>query len=166
MPGACRSYICMRPALSEFEAVYRRSYARYFRVASAITRQPESAAEAVQEAFARTIQRRRQFRGEGSLDVWIWRAVVNEAKRLAAPAPSPPPAGAAAANGAASDEASVRALIAALPERQRTAVFLRYYADLDYRTIGEVLEIETGTVSATLAAAHKSLRDAIEGVRS
>jgi sugar phosphate isomerase/epimerase len=44
--------------------------------------------------------------------------------------------------------------------------FLRYYADLDYRTIGEVLEIETGTVSATLAAAHNSLRDAIEGVRT
>ena len=26
-----------------------------------------------------------------------------------------------------------------LPERQRTAVFLRYYADLDYRTIADVL---------------------------
>jgi DNA-directed RNA polymerase specialized sigma24 family protein len=45
-------------------------------------------------------------------------------------------------------------------------VFLRYYADLDYRTIGDVLEIETGTVSATLAAAHQALRNAMEGVRS
>ena len=57
-------------------------------------------------------------------------------------------------NGLPSPDAAVRALIAALPELQRLAVFLRYYADLDYRTIGEVLEIEAGTVSATLAAAH------------
>ncbi len=155
----------MRPALSEFEGVYRRSYRRFVRVALAITRNPESAAEAVQEAFARTIQRRRQFRGEGPLEVWIWRAVVNEAKRIAG-APPPPPLPAPEPNGVPGGEGSVRPLIGALPERQRLAVFLRYYADLDYGTIGEVLEIETGTVSATLAAAHKSLRDAIEGVRS
>jgi RNA polymerase sigma-70 factor (ECF subfamily) len=69
-------------------------------------------------------------------------------------------------NGLPVEAAPVRALIAALPERQRLAVFLRYYADLDYRTIAEVLGIETGTVSATLAAAHRTLRHAIEGVRS
>jgi RNA polymerase sigma factor (sigma-70 family) len=45
-----------------------------------------------------------------------------------------------------------------LPERQRVAVFLRYWADLDYRAIAEVLEVEVGTVSATLSAAHQSLR--------
>ena len=156
----------MRPRLSEFERVYRQSYGRFVRVASAITRNPESAAEAVQEAFARTIQRRRQFRGAGTLDVWIWRAVVNEAKRIAARPPAPSPHPLTARNGQPDEIGSVRALIAALPERQRLAVFLRYYADLDYRTIGDVLGIETGTVSATLAAAHTSLRDAIEGVRS
>jgi RNA polymerase sigma-70 factor (ECF subfamily) len=155
----------MRPALDDFERVYRQSYRRFLRVAGAITRNPESAAEAVQEAFARTIQRRRQFRGEGSLEVWIWRAVVNESKRVAG-APPPPPHAEPQRNGAVSETAFIRALIAGLPERQRLAVFLRYYADLDYRTIGDVLEIETGTVSATLAAAHASLRGAIEGVRS
>jgi DNA-directed RNA polymerase specialized sigma24 family protein len=36
-------------------------------------------------------------------------------------------------------------------------VFLRYYADLDYRSIAEALEIEVGTVSATLSAAHTAL---------
>lgn len=70
----------------------------------------------------------------------------------------------AAENGSGQDESGLRARVAALPERQRLAVFLRYYADLDYRTIGHVLGIETGTVSATLAAAHERLRGAIEGV--
>lgn len=156
------------PSLPEFEALYRTSFRRFVRVAAAITRDEDAAAEAVQEAFARAIRSRSGFRGEGSLEAWLWRAVVNEAKRLAT-RPSLLPDDAApeaAANGAVHSDAAVRALIGALPERQRHAVFLRYYADLDYRTIADVLEIEVGSVSATLHAAHATLRGAIEGVRS
>lgn len=97
----------------------------------------------------------------------MWRAVVNEAKRTVMRAtPESEGWGEAASNGAVPADAAVRALIHALPERQRLAIFLRYYADLDYRTIGEILEVEVGTVSATLHAAHERLRRAIEGVRS
>jgi RNA polymerase sigma-70 factor, ECF subfamily len=56
----------------------------------------------------------------------------------------------------------LRACLAALPERQRLVVFLRYFADLSYREIAETLEIEVGTISATLHAAHDSLRAALE----
>lgn len=153
--------------LRELERLYRRSYRRFVRVALAITRDEEAAAEAVQEAFTRAIRGRARFRGEGSLEAWVWRSVVNEAKRtVARPRLDSTAAGLEAGNGAADADAATRALIAALPDRQRLAVFLRYYADLDYQTIGEVLEIERGTVSATLHAAHRSLREAIEGVRS
>jgi RNA polymerase sigma factor (sigma-70 family) len=153
--------------LRELEQLYRRSYRRFVRVALAITRDEEAAAEAVQEAFTRAIRGQARFRGEGSLEAWVWRGVVNEAKRMAG-RPRVDSAGSFGeqSNGATDADAATRALIAALPERQRFAVFLRYYADLDYRTIGEVLEVETGTVSATLHAAHRSLREAIEGVRS
>jgi RNA polymerase sigma factor (sigma-70 family) len=58
----------------------------------------------------------------------------------------------------------VRALIATLAERQRLALFLRYYADLDYARIAEVLEIQPGTVGATLNHAHAALRTALEEV--
>ena len=54
-------------------------------------------------------------------------------------------------------DARVRAALSLLPERQRLVVFLRYYADLDYRTIGEALEIEIGTVGVTLHTAHSRL---------
>jgi len=156
------------PSLREFESLYRSSFRRFVRVASAITRDEDAAAEAVQEAFARSIRGRSGFRGDGPLDAWLWRAVVNEAKRLSARPTTLPPEVAveATANGAAHSDAAVRALIGSLPERQRHAVFLRYYADLDYRTIADVLEIEVGSVSATLHAAHATLRGAIEGVRS
>jgi DNA-directed RNA polymerase specialized sigma24 family protein len=52
--------------------------------------------------------------------------------------------------------------VASLPERQRLMVFLRYFADLDYRSIATALEVEIGTVSATLAAAHAALRHSYE----
>jgi RNA polymerase sigma factor (sigma-70 family) len=62
------------------------------------------------------------------------------------------------------DEVGVRTWVAALPERQRLAVYLRYYADLDYRAIASALDVEVGTVSATLSAAHQALRRSLEEV--
>ena len=56
----------------------------------------------------------------------------------------------------------VRAWVASLPERQRLAIFLRYFADLDYRSIATALDVQVGTVSATLATAHAALRRAHE----
>jgi RNA polymerase sigma factor (sigma-70 family) len=64
------------------------------------------------------------------------------------------------------DSVVARGLIAGLPERQRLVLFLRYYADLDYRSIGNVLDIEMGTVGASLSAARATLRNRIEEVVS
>jgi RNA polymerase sigma factor (sigma-70 family) len=60
----------------------------------------------------------------------------------------------------------VTAALALLPERQRVVLFLRYYADLDYRTIGDTLGIATGTVAATLNAARTALRRRLEEVQA
>ena len=62
--------------------------------------------------------------------------------------------------GRGDGELAVR--LAALPERQRLVVFLRYFADLGYQEIAAALDIETGTVSATLHAAHANLRAGYE----
>jgi RNA polymerase sigma factor (sigma-70 family) len=58
----------------------------------------------------------------------------------------------------------IRALVAALPERQRLVLFLRYYADLDYERIALALGISPGTVAATLNQAHSRLRAQLEEV--
>lgn len=149
--------------------LYERSYHRYLRVAEAIVSDVELAHDAVQDAFARAISGRFEDRGAGSLEGWVWRIVVNTARnvRRDLPPSSLPlhelPAAASSANGDA-PPGDVRALIAALPERQRLALFLRYYADLDYARIAEVLEIRPGTVGATLSHAHAALRTALEEV--
>ena len=47
--------------------------------------------------------------------------------------------------------------VRALPRQRRLAIFLRYFADLSYAEIGEVLGVAEGTVAATLSQAQKQL---------
>jgi RNA polymerase sigma-70 factor, ECF subfamily len=150
--------------LADLESLYRREYRRFLRVALAILRDESRAVDAVQDAFASAIRRRGQFRGEGPLGAWVWRMVVNAALEergrprprevreleIAVPREEPTP---------------VAEAIAQLPERQRLVLFLRYYADLDYQSIATALQVSTGTVGATLSAAHSSLRRLLQEVR-
>jgi RNA polymerase sigma-70 factor (ECF subfamily) len=154
-------------SLDELEALYRSRFDVFARVAASVTGDADRARDAVQDAFATAVRKRKSFRGEGPLEAWVWRIVLNAARsdvRRSIPAvdynePHSP-------NGRPEHDAELRAALARLPERQRTAVFLRYYADLDYAAIGEALGITTGTVAATLNAAHATLRSRLEEVRT
>lgn len=154
----------------ELEQLYRARFETFLRVASAITRDPDAGRDAVQSAFVSAVRNRRSFRGPGAPDAWVWTIVLREARRLARAerhfSLDDLPEGLATeapTNGHGDAEwPGIRRYIVSLPERQREAVFLRYFADLDYRTIARVLEIEPGTVSATLSAAHQTLRRRLE----
>ena len=65
-----------------------------------------------------------------------------------------------------SDWPEVREAIASLPEKQRTILFLRHYADLDYEQIAAVLGVARGTVAATLNTAHMRLRALLGEVKT
>ena len=148
--------------LDEIESLYRERFADFVGVAASIVGDREAAREAVQDAFASIVRSRRGFRRAGPLEAWVWRAVINAARKHKRRfGREPPAASAPSPNGTApqaGDRSELAALVAALPERQRLVLFLRYYADLDYREIARVLEIKTGTVSASLHAAHATLR--------
>jgi RNA polymerase sigma factor (sigma-70 family) len=149
--------------LDELEALYRSRFEVFSRVAAGVTGDPERGHDAVQEAFATAVRKRGSFRREGPLEAWVWRIVLNTARSDARrPAPRLPYIVSAEGNGHPEQDAELRAALARLPERQRTAVFLRYYADLDYAAIGEALGIADGTVAATLNAAHAALRTRLE----
>ena len=153
--------------VDELESLYRVDLSRFVRAASAIVGDDATGRDAVQEAFAQAVKKRASFRRDATLEAWVWRIVVNEAlalRRRRAGEPqwstsngTPPPM-----DQLAAQDDMVRAWVAALPERQRLAVFLRYFADLDYRSIATALDVEVGTVSATLATAHAALRRAHE----
>lgn len=152
--------------LAEIERLYVDRHPHFVRVARAITGDRERAVEAVQDGFADAIRSRKTFRADAPLEAWIWRAVVNAARK-ASRAPL--------VEVRAQDRELVELtpawpelapLITALPERQRLVLFLRYYADLDYRSIAAALGIEVGTVSASLAAAHQTVRRSLQEVRA
>ncbi len=149
------------------ESLYRADLPRFVRAAAAIVGDEAAGRDAVQEAFVQAVRKRASFKFEAPLEAWVWRIVINEALALrrrraselewkseGETSPS--------TNHVPEQDATVRAWVASLPERQRLAVFLRYFADLDYRSIATALEIEVGTVSATLAAAHSALRRSYE----
>jgi len=148
---------------AEIEALYRARLADFRRVATAIVGDPEQGADAVQEAFGSALRKRKSFRGEGSLEAWLWRLVVNQARDERRSARRARAAAPPSTNGSApSEDARLAAAITALPERQRLAVFLRYYADLDYASIAAALGIKGGTVAAALNSAHDTLRKTLQ----
>lgn len=152
--------------MAELERVYRAEFRAFLRTATAYLGDADLARDAVQEGVANAIRNRGSYRGEGALEAWLWRVVLNAIRSqyrerahrlvlaeatsdLAVAGPSP--------NGHGPAEA-VRTAVRRLPERQRLVLFLRFYADMDYATIAELLDISEGTVGASLNAARKTLR--------
>jgi RNA polymerase sigma-70 factor (ECF subfamily) len=150
-------------SVKDIEMIYRESFHRFVRVAQAITRSRESAIDVVQDAFASALRHRKSYRGSGSIESWIWTTVVNSARQelrglIAMRLQDPERLEELSVEASGFDDEQLRLVIGSLPERQRLVLFLRYYADLDYRAIGEALGVEIGTVSATLNQAHSNLR--------
>jgi RNA polymerase sigma-70 factor (ECF subfamily) len=144
-------------ALAAIEAVYRERFAGLVRFALAITGEEQAALDAVHDGFVRAVRYRGGLRDREAVAGWICRIIANEARRHRRPMNVPMEAGVESTNGH-HEGAAVRAALAALPERQRLALFLRYYADLDYAGIAEALGVSRGTVSATLHAAHSNMQ--------
>jgi RNA polymerase sigma factor (sigma-70 family) len=157
------------PELEAVEAVYRERYAGFVRLAHAITGDEQDALDAVHDGFVRAVRYRSGLRDRENAAGWVCRIVVNEARsrrttesRYVLTESEELDPG-TTTNGHREPGYAAGAL-AALPERQRLALFLRYYADLDYAAIAEALGIARGTVSATLHAAHSNLQQHLKEV--
>jgi RNA polymerase sigma-70 factor (ECF subfamily) len=149
-------------SLAAIESEYRTHFTAFVRVAVAIAGGEEAGRDAVHDAFVSAIKGRRGYRGDGPLNAWLWRAVINSARRQTRhmavsldtrPEPS---------SNDSPDHSDLRVVISRMPERQRDVLFLRYFADLDYEGIAQALGMSPGTVGATLHAAHTALRSNLE----
>lgn len=151
--------------VTAIERAYREGYRRYLSLALGMLGDVDRARDAVQEAFAHALRSRGGLRRPESLDAWLWRIVVNVCRvEQRHPLSELDERYEVDANGHSGDLSEVRAVIAALPERQRLVLFLRHYADLDYESIAQVTGVERGTVAATLHSAHRKVRDAMTEV--
>jgi RNA polymerase sigma-70 factor, ECF subfamily len=145
---------CLEP---ELEDLYRHRHGTFQLMLASVTGSVESARDVVQEAFAQALRDQRAFRGDGSLEAWVWRIALRVAVKSKAThelaVDELPDVG--FVDG--SRDPTLAAAVQALSAQRRMAVFLRYFADLSYAQIAEVLGIAEGTVAATLAQAHQQL---------
>lgn len=165
------SHVREQLSVQDLERIYRARGRDFFRYALATTGDPELASEAVQEGFARAIRARRSFRGSGNAEAWVARCVLNAARDLNRwPTSWQNGDHSESTFAAAADDplvsGPVRAAVRQLPARQRETLFLRFYLDFDYAAIARALDIEVGTVSATLHAARKKLGQILEEAKT
>jgi RNA polymerase sigma-70 factor (ECF subfamily) len=149
------------------ETLYRHRYTRFRNGVAPVTGSYESAHDAVQEGFARALRASRRYSGRGSLEGWVWRIVLRTAIEQRRPGEELALDEIDPAFVEPERDFALTTAVQALPPQRRLIVFLRYFADLPYRTIAEALAIEEGTVAATLAQAKQALAEILEqeGVR-
>jgi DNA-directed RNA polymerase specialized sigma24 family protein len=108
----------------QIESLYRAEFRRFERVARAIAGDRESGLEAVQDGFADALRHAGQWTGRGSLEGWVWRCVVNRARKARPQRLLASPTDDVQTNGKHEDsDLGVR--VAGQPERQRMVLFIR-----------------------------------------
>ena len=138
------------------ECLYRERYVGFRNALAPIVGSRDAARDVVQEAFAQALRDARQLRRQESAAAWVWKIAFRIAVRERARVGEVELPEDLAILHEDRDPFLVTALRTLSP-RRRLVVFLRYYASFTYAEIAEALEIEEGTVAATLSQAHAAL---------
>ena len=141
------------------EALYRADAPRLWRAVYAWAGDADVASDAVAEAYAQVIRRGGAVRDPAA---WTWRTAF----RIAAGALKDRPASREAELESATDvyldaytDPDLLAALRRLPEGQRAAVVLFYYADLPIRQIADRLGSNSLAVRANLSRGRRRLRE-------
>lgn len=146
----------------DIEHLYAERGPTFRRTLAHIAGSVEAGDDALQDGFAKALVNRAQFRGDGSLEAWVWRICINEARDARGKPTSLPLEDAAHLTAPAIErDPALAAAIRGLPSRRRLVVFLRYFADMSYDEIAGATGMRSGTVAATLNKARETLLDAI-----
>lgn len=146
-------------------AFCRREFPRLVGTLTLYCGDPDVAADLAQEALARACRRWGRVSEMAAPGAWVHRVGINLANRHFRRHRSEQEAARRAealnADPLPADEAeavAVRAAVADLPRRQRTALVLRYFSDLPVRDVAELMGCREGTVKALTSQAIAALR--------
>jgi RNA polymerase sigma-70 factor (ECF subfamily) len=143
------------------------------------------AEEMAQEVFLRVYRSRESYRAEAKFTTWLYRIATNLAVNYARDTRheraaqtvhlDAPDEETGTTPDVADDEPSaeqqllqeermkaIRTHVMALPERQRLAVLMHKYQEMDYRQIGEVLKLSESATKSLLFRAYQTLRDKLK----
>jgi RNA polymerase sigma-70 factor (ECF subfamily) len=143
------------------------------------------AEELAQEVFLRVYRSRATYRAEARFSTWLYRIATNlgvnhardtkheraasniyldqpDAETGTTPdvADSTPPVEMTMLRNERMQ--AIRDQVMALPERQRNAVLMHKYQDMDYKQIGEVLKLSESATKSLLFRAYQTLRERLK----
>ena len=173
-----------------FDDLVLRNQKRIFRLLMAFLRDEDAADTLTQETFLKAYKKRGTFRGESSVDTWLFRIAINLArdyqrsrrqsfwKRIFAGAPededdSPLLDSVADKRSTAESQLLAREEVAAVWEtvetlspKQREVFILRFAEEMPLDHIAQTLEMELGTVKSHLSRALTAVRNKLEEHRA
>jgi RNA polymerase sigma-70 factor (ECF subfamily) len=143
------------------------------------------AEELAQEVFLRVYRSRQTYRAEARFSTWLYRIATNlgvnyardnKQQRAAATLYLDEPDPETGTTPDISDGMptaeqqmlrsermnAIRAHVMALPERQRNAVLMHKYQEMDYKQIGEVLKLSESATKSLLFRAYQTLRERLK----
>lgn len=152
--------------VDDFDAWYRDARASLDPALTAWCGDAGLAADALDEAFVRAVERWDRVRFMTSPSGWVWQTATNvvrsrarrrqvEQRLLLRRAVGQR----VEVAGPGGDDVDLRRALLTLTERQRTAVVLFYIADLPTKEIAEAMGIAVGTVASTLHHARARLAE-------
>lgn len=164
------------PTQAEFHAAISSRSDRWFSACLRITRSPELAEDAVQEALLSAWTKRHQFNHTARLETWIHRIAVNSALQLLRknrpgvfepletdiPDDTDSPEG-AQHNQDIEDELSVA--LESLSEIERICFVLKHLEQWRLREISDEFDVNVGTVKQAIFRAVKKLRVRLDGMQ-
>ena len=137
------------------------------------------AADVTQQVFLKLMGTIGQFRGESGFSTWLYRFVVNacldttRSRGAGAWMTDPAVLDKLPATGSQEEAfanaqiaGSVRAAVSSLAPKLRIAILLRYFEDLSYAEMADVLKCSIGTVASRLSRGHEILGRALVQFRS
>lgn len=153
-----------------FGMLVRRYLGRVYRVAHAVVRNGDEAADIAQDTFVRAFRRIDRFDIERPLFPWLYQIARNLALNriervrrreatlsgqdaLIAMGPGPEEAAVAA-----SESERVRRAVASLSEQHRAVIELNHFEECSYDEMAEILGIPIGTVMSRLYYARQRLK--------
>ncbi|HEX5993598.1 MAG TPA: SigE family RNA polymerase sigma factor [Jiangellales bacterium] len=151
--------------------LYTAHYASLVRLATLLLRNHAMAEEAVQDAFVALHKRWRRLRNPEQAVAYLRTSVINNTRSIqrrwivAAKHPDEPPLDEPSAESGAMRAAAGDAVVAALrtlPDRQREALVLRYYAGLSEAEIAAAMKVSRGAVKSHTSRGMAALRNRLE----
>ncbi len=158
-----------------FAALFNKYKNLVYRTAYLMLDSPEDAEDVLQEVFLQVYRSLPSFDpSKGSFTTWLYRATVNHClsrlrrRRFLTVSLEKVPPSALTGNSSPQDRLeegeAVRQALTRLSEKLRVVVILRYYLDLSYAEIAQILDIPVGTVKSRLDLALRTLRRELRAV--